>query len=119
MATALRQRPEVAKHGIVVLVGRDREKLRALQREIQQKGGHVKMVVCDLSNVESVKRAAAEIVGAGRATPGESGHSPRSRSTRSRTVLARHPREARAWRRDGTAARFGIRQNSVFPLIRK
>jgi short-subunit dehydrogenase len=30
---------EVAKHGTVVLVGRDREKLRALQREIQQKGG--------------------------------------------------------------------------------
>lgn len=53
---------EVAKHGTVVLVGRDREKLRALQREIQQKGGHAETVVCDLSDVESVKRAAAEIV---------------------------------------------------------
>lgn len=56
---------EVAKHGTVVLVGRDREKLRALQREIQQKGGHAETVVCDLSDVESVKRAAAEIVGLG------------------------------------------------------
>lgn len=56
---------EVAKHGTVVLVGRDREKLRALQREIQEKGGHAETVVCDLSDVESVKRAAAEIVGLG------------------------------------------------------
>lgn len=56
---------EVAKHGAVVLIGRDREKLRALQREIQQKGGHAETVVCDLSDVESVKRAAAEIVGLG------------------------------------------------------
>lgn len=56
---------EVAKYGTVVLVGRDREKLRALQREIQQKGGHAETVVCDLSDVESVKRAAAEIVGLG------------------------------------------------------
>lgn len=56
---------EVAKHGTVVLVGRDREKLRALQREIQQKGGHAETVVCDLSDVESVKRAAAEILGLG------------------------------------------------------
>jgi NAD(P)-dependent dehydrogenase (short-subunit alcohol dehydrogenase family) len=56
---------EVAKHGTVVLVGRDREKLHALQRGIQQKGGHVETVVCNLSNVESVKRAAAEIVGLG------------------------------------------------------
>lgn len=56
---------EVAKHGTVVLVGRGREKLRALQREIQQKGGHAETVVCDLSDVESVKRAAAEIVGLG------------------------------------------------------
>jgi NAD(P)-dependent dehydrogenase (short-subunit alcohol dehydrogenase family) len=56
---------EVAKHGTVVLIGRDREKLRALQREIQQKGGHAETVVCDLSDVESVRCAAAEIVGLG------------------------------------------------------
>jgi NAD(P)-dependent dehydrogenase (short-subunit alcohol dehydrogenase family) len=56
---------EAAKHGTVVLVGRDLEKLRVLQREIQQKGGHAETVVCDLSDIESVKRAAAEIVGLG------------------------------------------------------
>ena len=56
---------EVAKHGTVVLVGRDREKLRALQREIQQKGGHAETVVCDFSDVESVRRVATEIVGLG------------------------------------------------------
>jgi NAD(P)-dependent dehydrogenase (short-subunit alcohol dehydrogenase family) len=52
----------VAKHGTVVLVGRDREKLDALQKEIQQKGGNTVSVVCDFSDVSSVQRAAAEIV---------------------------------------------------------
>jgi NAD(P)-dependent dehydrogenase (short-subunit alcohol dehydrogenase family) len=53
---------DVAKHGTVVLVGRDREKLDALQKEIQQKGANAVSVVCDLSDVSSVQRAAAEIV---------------------------------------------------------
>ena len=52
----------VAKHGTVVLASRDREKLDALQKEIQQKGGNAVSVVCDLSDVSSVQRAAAEIV---------------------------------------------------------
>jgi NAD(P)-dependent dehydrogenase (short-subunit alcohol dehydrogenase family) len=53
---------DVARHGTVVLVGRDRERLDALQKEIQQKGGNAVPVVCDLSDVSSVQRAAAEIV---------------------------------------------------------
>jgi NAD(P)-dependent dehydrogenase (short-subunit alcohol dehydrogenase family) len=53
---------DVAKHGTVVLVGRDREKLDALQKEIQQRGGNAVSVVCNLSDVSSVQRAAAEIV---------------------------------------------------------
>jgi len=57
-ATAL----EVAKHGQIVLVGRDREKLNQLQREIESKGHHAVAVVCDLSDLESVRRAAAEII---------------------------------------------------------
>ena len=57
-ATAL----ELAKHGTVVLVGRDRTKLDALQRIIQRKGRHAVSVVCDLSDLSSVRRAAAEIV---------------------------------------------------------
>src|SRR5580700_8753133 len=57
-ATAL----EIAKHGQLVLVGRDREKLNQLQREIESKGHHAVTVVCDLSDLESVRRAAAEII---------------------------------------------------------
>jgi len=57
-ATAL----EIAKHGQLVLVGRDREKLNQLQREIESKGHHAVAVVCDLSDLESVRRAAAEII---------------------------------------------------------
>jgi NAD(P)-dependent dehydrogenase (short-subunit alcohol dehydrogenase family) len=53
---------EVAKHGTVVLVGRDREKLNQLQKEVERKGGHAVSVVCDLSDLASVRRAAAEII---------------------------------------------------------
>ena len=53
---------EVAQRGIVVLVGRDRDKLDAVQKAIQQKGGQAASVVCDLSDVASVRRAAAEIL---------------------------------------------------------
>ncbi len=52
----------VATHGIVVLVGRNRGKLEALDQEIQQKGGSAVSVVCDLSDISSVQRAADEIV---------------------------------------------------------
>jgi NAD(P)-dependent dehydrogenase (short-subunit alcohol dehydrogenase family) len=54
---------EVAKHGTVVLVGRDRNKLDALQKEIQQKGGDAVAVTCDLSDVADVRRAATAILG--------------------------------------------------------
>jgi NAD(P)-dependent dehydrogenase (short-subunit alcohol dehydrogenase family) len=57
-ATAL----EVAKHGQLVLVGRNRERLNQLQREIERKGHHAVTVVCDLSDIVNVRRAAAEIV---------------------------------------------------------
>ena len=53
---------EVIKHGRVVLVGRDREKLNQLQKEIGHKGGHATSVMCDLSDLASVRRAAAEIL---------------------------------------------------------
>jgi NAD(P)-dependent dehydrogenase (short-subunit alcohol dehydrogenase family) len=41
-----------------VLVGRDREKLNELQREIEREGGHAASVVCDMSDVASVPGAA-------------------------------------------------------------
>lgn len=53
---------ELAKHGTVVLVGRDRKKLDEVQTIIQQRGQHAASVVCDLSDIASVRRAAAEII---------------------------------------------------------
>lgn len=52
---------ELAKHGAVVLVGRNRQKLDAMQTLIRQRGGQATSVVCDLSDLTSVRRAAAEI----------------------------------------------------------
>jgi NAD(P)-dependent dehydrogenase (short-subunit alcohol dehydrogenase family) len=54
---------EVAKHGTVVLVGRDRNKLDALQKEIQRKGGEAVSVACDISDVADVRRTTTEILG--------------------------------------------------------
>jgi NAD(P)-dependent dehydrogenase (short-subunit alcohol dehydrogenase family) len=52
---------ELAKHGTVVLVGRDHRKLDEMQKIIERKGRHAVSVVCDLSDPASVQRAAAEI----------------------------------------------------------
>ena len=56
-ATAL----ELAKHGTVVLVGRDHKKLDEVQKVIEKKGQHAVPVVCDLSDIASVRNAAREI----------------------------------------------------------
>jgi NAD(P)-dependent dehydrogenase (short-subunit alcohol dehydrogenase family) len=53
---------ELAEHGTVVLVGRDRQKLTDVQTEIRSHGGESVPVVADLSDIASVRRAAAEIV---------------------------------------------------------
>jgi NAD(P)-dependent dehydrogenase (short-subunit alcohol dehydrogenase family) len=53
---------EVAKHGTVILVGRNHEKLSELQKALEQKGGRAVCVVCDLSDLWSVRRAAAQII---------------------------------------------------------
>jgi NAD(P)-dependent dehydrogenase (short-subunit alcohol dehydrogenase family) len=52
----------MAKHGTVVLVGRDPKKLDEVQKTIEQKWQDAVSVVCDLSDVASVRRAAAEII---------------------------------------------------------
>ena len=52
----------LAQHGTVVLVGRDRQKLDAMQKTIERKRQHAVSVVCDLSDIFSVRRAAAEII---------------------------------------------------------
>ena len=54
---------ELAKHGTVVLVGRNPGKLGEVEAEIQRRdGGHVVSVVCDFSDITSARRAAAQIV---------------------------------------------------------
>ena len=54
---------ELAKHGTVVLVGRDPSRLGAVEKVIKSKGGHATSVVCDLTDFKSIRRAAVEIVG--------------------------------------------------------
>jgi len=53
---------DLAARGTVVLVGRDPDKLAAVRAEIESKGGAAATVVADLSDIVSVRRAAAEIV---------------------------------------------------------
>ncbi len=53
---------ELARHGTVVLVGRDRGKLDELQKLLERRRQHAVSVMCDLSDPASVRRAAAEIV---------------------------------------------------------
>ena len=57
-ATAL----ELAKYGTVVLVGRDRQRLDEVKKTIGQKAQSAVSVVCDLSDISSVRSAAAEII---------------------------------------------------------
>jgi NAD(P)-dependent dehydrogenase (short-subunit alcohol dehydrogenase family) len=54
---------ELAKHGTVVLVGRNPKKLERVKRTIQQRNGQRAVsVVCELSDIASVRRGAAEII---------------------------------------------------------
>jgi NAD(P)-dependent dehydrogenase (short-subunit alcohol dehydrogenase family) len=53
---------ELAKHGAVVLVGRHRAKLAEMHALIERGGQKAASIVCDLSDIASVKRAAAEII---------------------------------------------------------
>jgi NAD(P)-dependent dehydrogenase (short-subunit alcohol dehydrogenase family) len=53
---------ELAKHGMVVLVGRDSVKLDEVQKAIEKNARQAVSVVCDLSEPASVQRAVADIV---------------------------------------------------------
>jgi NAD(P)-dependent dehydrogenase (short-subunit alcohol dehydrogenase family) len=53
---------ELARHGAIVLVGRDRARLDAMRQAIVQMGQHAVSVICDLSDLASVGRAAEEII---------------------------------------------------------
>ena len=56
---------ELAKHGTVVLVGRSAPKLDAVRAEIESTGGSAVTVTADLSDITSVRHAAAQITGLG------------------------------------------------------
>ena len=53
---------EVAKHGTVVLVGRDSKKLQEVQELIERRRRRAVSIVCDLSDIASARRAAGEII---------------------------------------------------------
>lgn len=53
---------ELADRGTVILVGRNRQKLTRVVQEVAQKGGRAVPIVGDMSDIGSVRRAAAEIV---------------------------------------------------------
>jgi NAD(P)-dependent dehydrogenase (short-subunit alcohol dehydrogenase family) len=53
---------ELARHGTVVLVGRDPGRLGDVQKVIERKDGTAVSVVCDLSDLASVRRAAERII---------------------------------------------------------
>ena len=57
-ATAL----EMAACGTLVLVGRNPAKLAEIKKVVERRGGQAVPVVCDFSNLASVRRAAAEII---------------------------------------------------------
>ncbi len=61
----LRTALELAKDGTVVLVGRDGGRLAGVQKTIEERGQHAVTVVCDLADLASVRRAAAEIAALG------------------------------------------------------
>jgi NAD(P)-dependent dehydrogenase (short-subunit alcohol dehydrogenase family) len=52
----------LARHGTVVLVGRDPGKLDDVRKDIEGRGGQAVPVVCDLSDPAGVRRVAGQIV---------------------------------------------------------
>jgi NAD(P)-dependent dehydrogenase (short-subunit alcohol dehydrogenase family) len=57
-ATAL----ELAKHGTVVLVGRNKDKLAFVQKKIEATGQQAIPIVCDISDMISVKKATQQVI---------------------------------------------------------
>lgn len=56
---------ELAPHGTVVLVSRDRDRLDGVRAEITARGGTAVVVVADLSDVRQARRAAREVTALG------------------------------------------------------
>jgi NAD(P)-dependent dehydrogenase (short-subunit alcohol dehydrogenase family) len=52
---------ELAAHGVVALVGRSPDKLAGVKATIEQRGGKVVAVLCDMAEIPAIRRAAEEI----------------------------------------------------------
>ncbi|GAC1535087.1 MAG: hypothetical protein NVS2B7_03860 [Herpetosiphon sp.] len=52
---------ELAKHGTLLLVGRNPKELAEVKQELEQRGQQAVSVICDLSEPTSIRRAVAEI----------------------------------------------------------
>lgn len=57
-ATAL----ELAKYGTVILVGRNQEKLKQVKKDIEKEGQQAVSIICDISDIKSVRHAAQQII---------------------------------------------------------
>ena len=57
-ATAL----ELSTHGIVILVGRSADKLNKVKKAIEDRGGKAVSVICNISDMNSVKKAVPQII---------------------------------------------------------
>ncbi|AEV98605.1 short-chain dehydrogenase [Niastella koreensis] len=57
-ATAL----ELAKYGTVILVGRNQEKLKKVKKDIEKVGQQAISIICDISDIKSVRHAALQII---------------------------------------------------------
>lgn len=53
---------ELAKHGTVILVGRNQERLNQLKKDIEKAGQQAVSVICDISDIKSVRHAAQQII---------------------------------------------------------
>ncbi|MFT3704168.1 MAG: SDR family NAD(P)-dependent oxidoreductase [Agriterribacter sp.] len=53
---------ELAKHGTVILVGRNQDKLSQVEKTIKDKGQNAISIVCDISDITDVKHAAQKII---------------------------------------------------------
>ncbi|MGZ3762155.1 MAG: SDR family NAD(P)-dependent oxidoreductase [Mucilaginibacter sp.] len=58
-ATAL----ALSKYGIVILVGRNPDKLKMVEKVIHDNGGKARAIVCDIADIKSVRNAAQQIIG--------------------------------------------------------
>lgn len=53
---------ELANHGTVILIGRNPEKLSLVEKTINGKGQKAISIVCDISDIKSIRRAAQQII---------------------------------------------------------